>query len=79
MPGYALLNLDTRYALTPRWKLFARVDNVLNRTYANFAILGQNVFTGPGQSYDAANPRTEQFRGHGTPRGAWVGVEYRIE
>ena len=79
VPGYALLNLDTRYALTPRWKLFARVDNVLNRTYANFAILGQNVFTGPGQSYDAANPRTEQFRGHGTPRGAWVGVEYRIE
>lgn len=79
VPGYGLLNLDTRYALTARWKLFARIDNVLSRDYSNFAILGQNVFTGPGQTLDAANARNEQFRGHGTPRGAWVGVEYRIE
>ncbi len=79
VPGYAVLNLDTRYRIDRNLELFARVDNLFDRRYANFAILGDNVFTGPSQGFDGANPRSEQFRGHGTPRGAWVGVQYSFE
>ena len=79
VPGYAVLNLDTRYRIDRRLELFARVDNLFDRRYANFAILGDNVFTGPSQGFDGANPRAEQFRGHGTPRGAWAGVQYSFE
>ncbi len=79
VPGYALLNLDTRYQLSRGLQLFARVDNVFNRRYANFGVLGDNVFTGPSQSFDPANARAEQFRGYGTPRGAWLGLQYTFE
>ena len=79
VPGYALLNLDTRYQITPHLQLFARIDNVFNRRYANFGVLGDNLFTGPSQSFDVANPRAEQFRGYGTPRGGWVGVHWAFE
>ena len=79
VPGYALLNIDTRYQVSPKLQLFARVDNVFNRRYANFGVLGENVFTGAGQGFDPANARTEQFRGNGTPRGAWLGVQYGFD
>ena len=79
VPGYAVVNLDTRYRVTSSLQLFARIDNLFNRDYSNFAVLGENVFTGPSGSFDGANSRTEQFRGHGTPRGAWVGVQYTFE
>ena len=79
VPGYALLNLDTRYQISPKLQLFARVDNVFNRRYANFGVLGDNVFTGASMSFDPAHPRAEQFRGNGTPRGAWAGVHYAFD
>ena len=79
VPGYAFVNVDTRFQLTETLQLFARVDNLFNRRFANFAILGDNVFTGPAQRFDAANPRAEQFRGYGAPRGAEIGMEYRFE
>ena len=77
--GYAVVNLDTRYQVTRGLSLFARVDNLFDRRYANFAILGRNVFTGSGQSFDGTNSRPEQFRGHGAPRGAWLGMQYAFE
>ena len=79
VPGYAVVNLDTRWKLTRQVSLFARIDNVLDRRYANFGVTGTNVFTGPAHSFDGANPRAEQFRGYGAPRGAWVGVQYGFE
>ncbi|HEV7912967.1 MAG TPA: TonB-dependent receptor [Albitalea sp.] len=79
VPGYAVLNLDTRLRLGKALEWFARLDNALDRSYANFGILGENVFTGPARSFDGANPRAEQFRGHGAPRGAWAGLQYSFE
>ena len=79
VPGYAVVNLDTRWQLTRRVGLFARIDNALGRRYASFGVTGMNVFTGPARSFDAANPRAEQFRGYGAPRGAWAGVQYTFE
>ncbi len=77
--GYVVLNLDTRYQFNRRLSLFARIDNLFNRAYANFGILGDNVFTGPNQTFDGANPRAELFRGYAAPRLFWVGLQYSFD
>ena len=74
--GYTVVNLDTTYALTKHLQVFARVDNLFNRQYANFGVLGQNFFNGPGHSFDGSNVSNEQFVAPGAPRGAWVGLRY---
>ncbi len=79
IPGYAVLNLDTRWRINRNVELFARINNVFDRRYSNFGVLGQNYFTGPSRSFDADSPRAEQFRGYGAPRGAWVGVQYTFD
>jgi outer membrane receptor protein involved in Fe transport len=82
LPGYFVANLDAQYVLTPRVTLFAQIDNVLDRRYANFALLGENVFTGPDRTFGPAAgiaPVAEQFRALGPPRGAWVGVRVAFD
>lgn len=74
--GYAVVNLDTRLRFSKRIELFARINNVFDRSYANFGTLGRNVFTGANNSFDGLNPRNEQFLGYGAPRGAWIGLRY---
>ena len=76
IPGYTIVNLDTRYKFSKQVELFARINNLFDRTYANFATLGRNVFTGPNNSFDGLNPVNEQFLGYGAPRGAWLGLRY---
>jgi iron complex outermembrane receptor protein len=75
VPGYGIFNVDAQWSATSPVRLFARIDNVLDRRYANFGILGTNVFTGPGRSFDPANPQLEQFRGYGAPRSISVGMQ----
>lgn len=74
VPGYALVNLDARYRLDRSWSLFARMNNVFDRRYENFAILGENFF--PGGIYNPGAAFSEPFYGVGAPRGFWVGVRY---
>jgi iron complex outermembrane receptor protein len=76
VPGYTVVNLDTRYTVSKGWDLFARVNNLFNRKYANLGVLGLNAFTGPGNSFNGANVVSEQFRGYGAPRGIWIGTRY---
>ncbi len=76
IPGYAVVNLDGRYGFAKGWELFGRVANLFDKRYSNFGVLGQNFFTGPGRTFDGTNPVSEQFRGPGVPRGAWVGLRY---
>jgi iron complex outermembrane recepter protein len=75
VPGYGVFNLQLHGDISKQWSVFTRVDNLFDKRYANFGVLGQNVFTGAGQSFDPTNARSEQFRGWGTPRGLWVGVQ----
>ena len=82
LPGYALVNLDARLRTTAALEVFARVNNVLDRRYANFGVVGQNFFTGPNRTFGPAagvDPESEQFRGPGAPRGVWVGVRYALD
>jgi len=78
VPGFVLVNLDAQYELSSRWRAFVRVDNALDRRYYNFAILGENELTGPGNTIDTtgATWQSAQFRTVGTPIGAWAGVAY---
>ena len=80
VPGYVLVNLDAHYELSAAWHVFARVNNVFDSRYSTYGILGLNVFTAPGNTFDTtgASWRTEQFRTVGVPRGAWLGVEFQV-
>jgi iron complex outermembrane recepter protein len=76
LPGYLVAHLDAEYRVSPQVTLFAQIDNLFDRRYANFAVLGENVFTGPGRSFGPAAgnaPAFEQFRALGAPRGIFVG------
>ena len=79
VPGYAVLNLDARWHVTKNLELFGRVDNVFDRKYANFGILGENAFATPTKTFDPANAVAEPFLGLGAPRGLWIGVRYEWE
>jgi iron complex outermembrane recepter protein len=79
VPGYAIVALDASWNITPEWQLFARVDNLFNRTYQNFGILGSNYFRGPGNTFDASAAGPEAFRSPGAPIGAWIGIQYRLD
>jgi len=76
VPGYAVLNLEARWKISKSLELFGRVDNVFNRRYANFGVLGFNAFANPTKTFDPANTVAEPFYGLGAPRGAWVGLRY---
>ena len=79
VPGYALVALDGSWNITPEWQLFARIDNLFNRTWQNFGILGANYFRGPGNTFDASLAGPEAFRSPGAPFGAWIGIQYRLD
>ena len=76
VPGYTVVNLDSRYKVAKDVELFGRVNNLFDRAYANFGLLGRNRFAGPTQNFDPANSVAEQFRGYGAPRGIWVGARF---
>lgn len=79
IPGYAIVAMDARWNVAPQWQLFARVDNLFNRTYQNFGVLGANYFRGPGNTFDAHLAGPEPFRSPGAPFGIWVGIQFRLD
>ena len=79
VPGYAVAAVDGTWQIDRDWQVFARIDNLFNRTYQNFGILGSNYFRGQGNTFDAAAAGPEQFRSPGAPFGAWIGIRYRLD
>ncbi len=78
VPGYTVVNLDTNYRFNENWKLFAKVNNIFDREYATFGIIGANAFA-PGATVTDENSWVpEQFRSPGAPRAAWVGITYEF-
>jgi outer membrane receptor protein involved in Fe transport len=79
LPGYAVVNVDGHYRLTPRLTLFGLIANLFDARYYNFGVLGANVFTGPNGRFGPASgiaAAPEQFRALGAPRGIWFGLRY---
>ena len=71
IPGYAVVNLDSHYALNQNWKVFAKINNLFDNDYATFGQLGGNIY--------AIDPTLgEQFRTPSAPRAGWVGVTYEF-
>lgn len=79
LPGYATLDLDAHWHPAPAWDVFAAVDNVLDRRYATYGELGNNVFDGPGMAYDPAQPAATQFRAMAAPRAWRIVVRRRLD
>ena len=82
VPGYMVVNLDAQYTVTPQLVFFAQVSNLFDKRYYSFAVLGENVFTGPDRTFGPAiglDGVAEQFRAVGAPRGIWVGLRYSFD
>ncbi|MDA0804259.1 MAG: TonB-dependent receptor [Proteobacteria bacterium] len=74
--GYAVVNLRTRYYYSDTVEIYARVDNLLDRDYDTFGLLGEE----PSEVNvpliaDMTIPR---FLGAGQPRAAFVGLRVRF-
>jgi outer membrane receptor protein involved in Fe transport len=79
VPGYVLLNLDTRFGPWHGFELFARANNLLDSRYSSFGLVAEDFFTGPGGTFGPSAgfaPLPTQFRTPGTPRGIWIGIRY---
>jgi len=72
--GYTVMNLRARYSYSDNLELFAKIDNLFDRDYETFGLLGEN----PGE---AALPIIEDFSiplflGAAAPRAGFIGVRY---
>ena len=77
--GYAVLNLNARYEIIPGLELFARINNLFDKKYANMGILGSNVLSGPNSFNPAtAFGRPELFVGPGAPIAGFFGIRYSL-
>jgi outer membrane receptor protein involved in Fe transport len=79
LPAYSVANLVFKYELGEGWEVSAKADNLFNRSYQSFGILGENFFTGPNNGYNPLAPAAEQFRSPGAPRAVWLGVRYEAK
>jgi len=69
--GYAVFNLRGDYQINKHFSVFARVDNLFDKEYANFGLLGE-----PDEVFEDFNdPR---FVGLGAPRGGWIGIKLKM-
>jgi outer membrane receptor protein involved in Fe transport len=80
VPGYAIMNLGVRYALTRQWQIRGQVSNLLDRRYATGAQLGTAGFAADGTfvarpfpPVDGEYPlRHTTFVAPGAPLRGWV-------
>jgi outer membrane receptor protein involved in Fe transport len=79
IPGFVLVHADANWRLDDHWQVGVRIQNLLNRRYASFGLLGRNVYTAPGGQFDATGTtwRSEPFTSIGAPRGLWLTLSHR--
>ena len=76
LPSYAVAQAFMRYRPSRHWQLSLKVDNLFDRRYSSFGLLGRDFFTGPGNTYDPAGATPEQFVAPGAPRSIWLALQY---
>lgn len=75
--GYAVVDLDSRYRFARYWELFAKISNLLDRSYATTGVLGSNPFDHSGRFQpNPADWTQDTAFVPGAPRAAWIGVRY---
>ncbi|WP_047537964.1 TonB-dependent receptor domain-containing protein [Methylotenera versatilis] len=86
-PGYAVVNLSSRYNMGKGWALNARINNLLDKQYYTAGRLGINPIApstfgaiGPGGfNYNSSEWIPSQFISAGAPRGIWLSVAYDFD
>jgi len=66
VPGYGVMNLDTRYEVNQHWTVFGLVNNVFDKSYSTYGLVGMNIY----------NNTYEQFRTPAADRAGWLGITY---
>lgn len=74
--GYTTLSMRARYSVNESLEVFAKVDNLLDKDFESFGLLGEE----PGELEvpiieDLTNP---VFLGAGAPRAAFLGLRYKF-
>ena len=72
--GYMTISMRARYSVNEKLEVFAKIDNLLDKEYESFGLLGEE----PGELEvpiieDLTNP---VFLGAGAPRAAFLGLRY---
>jgi outer membrane receptor protein involved in Fe transport len=79
LSGYAVVQAFARYRLDRQWQLSFKIDNLFDRRYQSFGVLGENFFNGPGNSFNPGGAAPEQFVAPGAPRAIWIALRYETE
>ncbi|AFJ01461.1 TonB-dependent receptor [Methylophaga frappieri] len=69
---YKVVNLHSRYQVTPNLQFFAKVDNLFDSEYNTFGLYGEPD-EAPGLDFE--NPR---FVGASSPRAGWIGFKLTL-
>lgn len=90
--GFAIVNLEASYAITPSVSAFLQVDNLLDKDFANTGQLNRNAFPSifpndpafgvrdpSGFSNNSNDWTHSRFVGPGAPRALWIGLRYASE
>ena len=76
LDGYAVVNLRGQYRVNQHIELFARINNVFNKNYESFGLLGEEPSEVDVPLFaDFDNPR---FVGPGAPRAGFVGFKLSL-
>ncbi len=76
LDGYVLVNVRGRYRFNEHVEFFARIDNLFNKDYENFGLLGEEPSEVDVPLF--ANFENPRFVGPGTPRSGFVGVKLSL-
>lgn len=74
LAGYAVVNVRAQYQVAEWLQIFARIDNVFDKDYENFGIVGES----PAEILPSLTDQRPLFLGPGAPRAGWVGVRLRF-
>jgi outer membrane receptor protein involved in Fe transport len=78
--GYAVVNLQGTYHLSPRFDVFARCANLLNRGYATAGFLTTSTFNPNGTyRFDPADWTHENAVSPGAPFAVWGGIRLTFD
>ena len=78
--GYAVVNLQGTYHVSPRFDVFARCANLLNRQYATAGFLTTSTFNPNGTyRFDPADWTNENAISPGAPLAVWAGVRLTFD
>ncbi|MDP8568677.1 TonB-dependent receptor domain-containing protein [Methylophilus aquaticus] len=85
--GYAVVNFNTTYKISPEWTFGLRINNLFDKEYASAGRLGLNAFSPSirgvigesGFNYNSADWQGTSFLGTGAPRSAFVTLSYEFQ